>query len=1514
MSSIHYAPDGCTTEQHITEQAVELLGRTRKQGGFEFHFRAIAPVLHKGAVVHRGDVRTKLTRKSGQSSSEVSGVVCEAPQNVNLLLPFHKKTARIQWNRAADAETVGYDTLVSPLLDNEKELCDAFRDIIGAHLQDDGFVNTSTLSNELCDVQLHGELLIVQCETEALANDLRSATEQVCTSVSNVTTYAEEEKETHTKYMELPLSRSVTGPQLHTSKVARTPCNRKQFTQKLRQDDALNACLNDNVAKQSGHTPCNQWQPEDMVGKQVVVPHWKTNGTIATYVLAKATAVNQHHRTIDVVHKQHSRWSVPMYHVHPTTACSEVAIGAVVFCTSNHAKEDAVTTHRITEVLSPNHRLVCGIATQQPVEVSLPTPFSVQALNKSLSASGVTGVHASFSPDKNIVFTSTQARFTLWSTSSCAAILGFDDGRTYETEINSETRKYTLMSPHQAPVHTTPTLVRTTTEVAVTPTHPSGAAHTTQRVGLSHCIPMRHVYSKDTTVYAHLSSYQHFPIRYFCKERLQRGLLLFHEMGSGKSRTSIEMAQRDVEHRFWSSVASAKEPFHAHQWKSDKPRIVIMSPTQEARDHYLEECAVWLASRWTERNGVWFPVQHQYTSYDASVLQEEVRTHQKRVLQHLKQYVLLPIVYTNNTKRLYSVIQVFRKCCVERSISPDDRSVLNEYFQRQDSDRDFVWDTAVKHADDMYARVFTGTFVVVDEIHNLCNAIAKPTEISACGTFFYRALMEAMDCRVVGLTGTPIQRTALSIAPLFNILRGKHVVCRVLFSTELSTDVRETIFASFRPFAQSVWVDCKQSNNSHFVFTPWHTLANVQELQSHIFTMRKKYPNNLRVEQRDTELFPFAFHYAPHSRSARKTYLYNNTSFLQKYVKQNGICNIGHFLLRINGLVSYVSPPKDTTDRTTEYPKYNIHTVHVSAHASHLAYLQAIVAQKRAISQKQGDVEARSGCNVNWKVVPREVMRGKDGLLKLFFKGGAKEASPTEIVQQYHQLLSEIHHKFLDVHKHPKLQPLLDVNQQLSVFSPKIHYIVRSLLSRREDKSVVYSDFIDGVGEWGVPVGQRQRAQAPNAMDGKHVGLSGLGLLGYTLKHNGYVQLKLCVHHPLHHIHRKLWERWGNKRDVFLALGPRRCKDTNVLSCDELTLLCKEADTELSSEEARGVARDIHWERVTTRVCDLCRHCLLREEFSNTYIVNDVQHRISIEKACREKLLATKRAMVYAEYSDRVVSNGASKEGRQCAKQTLLHLYNVRSSDALSHLPFTAQTVHDLRTLLGAKGAHTVPHTQKRRSKHQKKKPSSKATANRTPTPTLDRGNANGSLVHTLLVSMGVTEGVEFKDVRTMHILEPPKDYRKLEQMFGRVIRRGSHNGLPSLHRDVNIYLYILTGPNSLDTVRRHALGQPHRVAKTADEHYWTRVIRRKYDISQEFYQMMKHMATDCTHNLVLNSASFQDRALTCFEYPYQKNLQDWQDSEAPLYSPLEDDDGAPQTTRARAIDLHKVRRMVQHK
>jgi hypothetical protein len=94
----------------------------------------------------------------------------------------------------------------------------------------------------------------------------------------------------------------------------------------------------------------------------------------------------------------------------------------------------------------------------------------------------------------------------------------------------------------------------------------------------------------------------------------------------------------------------------------------------------------------------------------------------------------------------------------------------------------------------------------------------------------------------------------------------------------------------------------------------------------------------------------------------------------------------------------------------------------------------------------------------------------------------------------------------------------------------------------------------------------------------------------------------------------------------------------------------------------------------------------------------------------------------------------------------------------------------------------------------------------------------------------------------------------------------------------------------------------------TADELYWDKIIKRKYQTSLDFYALLKHMAVDCRSNLVLNVQSAQDTHLTCYEYPYDKGVGDWKDEEAPLYAPLDLEAGAGvHSAGARAVDVARA-------
>ena len=66
-----------------------------------------------------------------------------------------------------------------------------------------------------------------------------------------------------------------------------------------------------------------------------------------------------------------------------------------------------------------------------------------------------------------------------------------------------------------------------------------------------------------------------------------------------------------------------------------------------------------------------------------------------------------------------------------------------------------------------------------------------------------------------------------------------------------------------------------------------------------------------------------------------------------------------------------------------------------------------------------------------------------------------------------------------------------------------------------------------------------------------------------------------------------------------------------------------------------------------------------------------------------------------------------------------------------------------------------------------------------------------------VIISVAGSEGLDFKNIRQVHILEPWYNMNLLEQIIGRAIRNCSHKRLPYSHRNVELYLYgtQLTNP-----------------------------------------------------------------------------------------------------------------------
>lgn len=70
------------------------------------------------------------------------------------------------------------------------------------------------------------------------------------------------------------------------------------------------------------------------------------------------------------------------------------------------------------------------------------------------------------------------------------------------------------------------------------------------------------------------------------------------------------------------------------------------------------------------------------------------------------------------------------------------------------------------------------------------------------------------------------------------------------------------------------------------------------------------------------------------------------------------------------------------------------------------------------------------------------------------------------------------------------------------------------------------------------------------------------------------------------------------------------------------------------------------------------------------------------------------------------------------------------------------------------------------------------------------KSNINGDKVKVIIISQAGSEGLDFKFLRQVHILEPWYNLSRIEQIIGRAVRNCSHKDLSLEERNVQIFLY----------------------------------------------------------------------------------------------------------------------------
>ncbi len=165
--------------------------------------------------------------------------------------------------------------------------------------------------------------------------------------------------------------------------------------------------------------------------------------------------------------------------------------------------------------------------------------------------------------------------------------------------------------------------------------------------------------------------------------------------------------------------------------------------------------------------------------------------------------------------------------------------------------------------------------------------------------------------------------------------------------------------------------------------------------------------------------------------------------------------------------------------------------------------------------------------------------------------------------------------------------------------------------------------------------------------------------------------------------------------------------------------------------------------------------------------------------------------------------------------------------------------------------------------------------------------NYYGEVIKMIMITISGAEGLDLREIRFIHILEPHWQNALLDQIVGRGVRGGSHLALPEKHRTVEPYIYMATLTpalvrkisyidvrNDVYKYSNPALTDKANKVVTSDEHLFL-TAERKLFIINEFQKLMKESAFDCILNYRDNKLSPEYKGVTCMDYS-TKNRDDY--------------------------------------
>lgn len=237
-----------------------------------------------------------------------------------------------------------------------------------------------------------------------------------------------------------------------------------------------------------------------------------------------------------------------------------------------------------------------------------------------------------------------------------------------------------------------------------------------------------------------------FPHQRLIKDYIQfdspyRGILLYHELGSGKSAASLAAAEGYIERK----------------------KIVVLTPASLAQNYENEIMKI--SKLGSNLKKIW--------SFIA------IKDKGKDVVKVLDKYAISPSFIKKDGGVWIPLYQndipdanIIKNNQDYNTLSAEDRSKIDLTITHIIRNRyKFISYNGLttKNISELGKEPFNNSFVVVDEIHNFISRVVNGSKLARS---VYNSLMSAVDCKLVLLSGTPIINNPYEIATLINLLRG----------------------------------------------------------------------------------------------------------------------------------------------------------------------------------------------------------------------------------------------------------------------------------------------------------------------------------------------------------------------------------------------------------------------------------------------------------------------------------------------------------------------------------------------------------------------------------------------------------------------------------------------------------------------------------------------------------------------------------------------------------------------